>query len=257
MQLPVSRRVLMLSGGSALFLMTLRNDPAFAQDEDVRRLLQQAADRMSALVSFHFEMQTVDGRSTIMDNLELRSVVGDVVRPDSFQATMTARLAILDVSVDIVSIGGKVWVTDPLQGGQAWQQIANGDESGGGAAAFTDLINPDRLFLLAITYLEDPTIEGTEEIYGEECTVITGTFVPQRLQELASPVAQDGPDLDPASLLSADPVYLTAWIAGDGRVFRMLEEGPLTSAESDDVVRQIDFTNFDGDINIEEPAVTE
>ena len=122
------------------------------------------------------------------------------------------------------------------------------------AAGAADLVNPDRLFLLAITYIDEPTIEGTEEVDGEECTIVSGTFIPKTLQDIASPIAEDAPD-EAENLLSSDPVYLTAWIASDGRVFRIEEAGPLTDSESNDVIRQIDFSNFDGDIQIVEPTV--
>lgn len=254
MTFTIDRRTLFAMGASLTGLAWV-NRPLARADEDVDRLLQMATDRMASLVSFHFDMKTIEGRSTILDNLELRSVVGDVVRPDSFQATMTARIAIVDVSVQIVSIGGKVWITDPLQSGEVWRQIATGNEGGGDEASFTDLVNPDRLFLLAITFIDEPTIEGTEEINGEECTIVTGTFVPKSLQDVASPIAEEGAD-EAENLLASDPVYLTAWIASDGRVFRIEEAGPLTRAESNNVIRQIDFTNFDGDIQIVEPTVS-
>lgn len=253
MTVSIDRRTLLLAGAAAL-TPVITKQQVRAQD-DVETLLKMAAERMAALVSFHFAMETIDGRSTIMENLELTSVSGDVVRPDSFRASVTARLAIVDVTVDIVSIGGRVWVTDPLQSGEVWQQIETGNEGGGGDASFTDLINPDRLFLLAITYIEEPAIEGTEQVNGEDCTVVSGTFVPSRLQDMASPIAEEGPAPDPSSLLADEPVYLTAWIAADGRVFRMEEAGPLTSAESNDVIRRLEFSNFDGDIEITEPTV--
>jgi hypothetical protein len=248
-----TRRSLLGLAAGAILADRIRHE-ASAQDDDVTRLLESAAARMASLVSFHFEMETIDGKSLIMESLELTAVAGDVVRPDSFQATIDARLIMVEVSVDVVSIGGKVWVTDPLQSGTVWQQIADGSESGGGAASFTDLINPDRLFLLAITYIQDPVIEGSEEINGEDCTIVTGTFKPSDLQEIASPIAEGTP-ANAESLLATDPVYLTAWIAGDGRVFQMEEAGPLTAAESRDVIRRVSFTNFDGDIQIVEPTV--
>lgn len=252
MTIRMSRRAVLAAAAGSAISVPFTRIPGRAQEEDVEHLLRIASDRMAGLASFHFEMKTIDGKATVLDNLELKSVVGDVVRPDSFRAAMTAGFAMIDVTVEVVSIGGKVWITDPLNAGQ-WQQVADGTETGA-AAAFTDLVNPDQLFLLAVEYIEEPTIEGTEELYGEECTVITGTFVPSRLQELASPVAEEGPLPGAGSLLSTEPVFLTAWVAGDGRIFRLEEAGPLTPSESHDVVRQIDFTNFDADIQIAEPS---
>ena len=54
-------------------------------------------------------------------------------------------------------------------------------------------------------------------------------------------------------MLTGEPVYLSAWIAGDGRVLRIEEEGPLTTSESNDVVRAITFSMFDEPIEITAP----
>src|SRR5688500_3919212 len=156
----LTRRTFLQTSAAGLSL------PAFkpvlvSADEEADQLLQAAAKAMAKIKTFHFEMETIDGRATVLDNLELKKVTGDVVRPDSFQATLTASLAVIDVSVDVVSIGGAVWVTDPTKSGTVWQQIATGGERGE-AGAFTDLINPDRLFLAAIALIDDPKVDGTE-----------------------------------------------------------------------------------------------
>ena len=231
-----------------------------AQD-DARALLELAAATMSALTSFHFEIETIEGRSTVLDNLEVTNVVGDVLRPDSFRATITASVAVIDVDVQVISIGGSVWVTNPLDGG--WQQIADGTAAGSGTDAFTTLINPDQLFLKALSLIKDPVIDGTERIGDIDTTVVTGTFDPNRLSELAtpesgSPEVETGDTEDPfgpESVLSTEPVYLTAWIASDGLVPLIEEAGPITTSESSDVVRALRFTAFDEPVEIVPPEV--
>ena len=249
MAFSANRRMFLRMSASGLSILAIR-PLRVAADEEAERLLQAAAEAMAKVKTFHFQMETIDGRSTILDNLELKKVVGDVVRPDSFQATLTARVAVIDVSVDVISVGGSVWVTDPLQGGKVWQQVADASQTNGGAS-FIDLINPDELFLSAVQLIEEPVIDGTEEIDGQECTVVTGEFDPSRLQELATP--QAGEVIATPSILTGEPVYLTAWIAGDGRVLRIEEEGPLTESESNDVIRAITFSAFDEPVEITAP----
>ena len=243
-----TRRMFLRMSATGLSILAIR--PArVAADDEAAALLQNAAKAMTEVTSFHFEMETIDGRATVLENLELSKVVGDVLRPDSFKATLTAKLAVIEVNVDVVSVAGSVWVTDPTKPGKVWRQVASAGERGGGAA-FTDLINPDRLFLAAVTLIEDPVVDGKEKIDGQECSVVTGTFDPKRLQELASPVA--GAVATP-TLLTGEPVYLTVWIAGDGKILRIEEEGPLTTTESKDVARAINFTNFDAPLEISAP----
>src|SRR4051812_46360377 len=76
---------------------------ALAQDADVNAILKQATDAMAALKSFHFVMETIDGKATILGTLELKGVEGDVVRPASFQAALDASATIVDVSVQVVA----------------------------------------------------------------------------------------------------------------------------------------------------------
>lgn len=254
MKRPLTRRTLIAI--VAIGPIALATSRAFAQDEDARALLSLAATTMSELESFHFEMETIDGRSTVFDNLEVNRVVGDVARPDSFRATITARVAIATLDVEVVSIGGAVWVTDPLQGG--WRQIADGSSAGAGPAV-TTLINPDELFLKALGLIEEAEIEGTETIGEIETTIVTGTFQPSRILELATPEVQPDDEvegMDPTALLSTEPVYLTAWIDAEGRVHKIEEAGPLTESESRDVLREITFTAFNDPVEIEPPDMT-
>jgi hypothetical protein len=244
-----TRRTFLQMSAAGLAVISIRPLRAHA-DEDAAQLIAAAAKEMAKVKTFHFDMETVDGKSTILENLELRKVVGDVVRPDSFQATLTAKVAVINVSVDVISVGGAVWVTDPLQSGKVWRQVAGDGEQNVGAA-FTELINPDRLFLTAVSLIDDPKIDGKEKINGEECTVVTGQFDPKRLSEMASPTA--GEEIATPSILTGEPVYLSAWINTDGRVLRIEEEGPLTTSESNDVVRAITFSAFDEPVQISAP----
>ncbi len=118
-----------------------------------------AATRMASLNSFHFEIETIEGRSTVLDNLEVTEVVGDVLRPDSFQATITAAIAVIDVDVEVVSVGGSVWVTNPIEGG--WQQIADGSAATGRGRC---LHRPDQSRIGSScrrsALIEEPTIDG-------------------------------------------------------------------------------------------------
>ena len=256
----VNRRTVLATATLSSFALIVRRGQAGAQD-DARALLELAAARMSALQSFHFEIETIEGRSTVLDNLEVTKVVGDVLRPESFQATITASVAVVDLDVQVIAVGGSVWVTNPLDGG--WQQIADASAGGAEADAFTALINPDRVFLRALELIEEPTIEGFERLGDTDTTVVTGTFDPTRLAELATPeagtpdanpVESDG-ELGPQAILATEPVYLTAWIDGEGLVHLIEEAGPLTTSESSDVIRAIRFTAFDEPLTIEPPEI--
>ena len=88
---------------TALFAST--NAPASAEGEDASALLAQAATTMAGVKSFRFELSTVQGQSTIFQNLELAGVEGSVLRPDRFQAKITAKIAIIEVRSEERRVG--------------------------------------------------------------------------------------------------------------------------------------------------------
>ena len=253
------RSVLTYAGAGALSLSgtPLLVAPVLAQEQDVDGLLQESAAAMGALESFKFELETVNGTSTILDNLELKQVTGSVKRPDSFTAAVTAGLAVVDLTVQVVGIGQRLWVTDPLDDGGRFVELALGDDASG-AGSLAALINPDRVFLTAVGLVENAVIDGTEKIDGVETTVVTGEFDASKLVTIAgTPTAGEGGSLEdsgfPAELI-LDRMPVTIWIDDAKRVVRLEIEGQLTSSESADVIRGIDFYDFDEPVEIPEPT---
>jgi hypothetical protein len=243
-------------GAVALGAAPLFARRADAQEQDVNVLLQESAAAMSALSSFTFELETVNGTSTILDNLELKKVAGSVKRPDSFMAAVTAGIAVVDLTVQVVGIGQRLWVTDPLDEEGRFIELSLGDDASG-AGSLAALINPDRVFLTAVGLVENAAIDGTEKIDGVETTVVTGEFDAGKLVSLASPTAGEDASLEgsgfPAELI-LDRMPVTIWIDEAKRVVRLEIEGPLTSSESTDVIRGIDFFDFDELVEIPEPT---
>src|SRR4051794_33613318 len=147
---------------------------AAAQGDDAAQLLSDTATAMAALSSFKFDLTTVQGQSTILRNLELVKVEGAVQRPNSFTATITAKVAIVNVDVDVTGVDGRLWVTDPLADEKTYIEVTGG-EGGLDTQGLAALINPDRLMLAAVSWVDDATIDGTETIDGVKTTRITGT----------------------------------------------------------------------------------
>jgi hypothetical protein len=249
---PISRRIALAALAS--LPVAARSLRYGAAEDDVNAVIKRAVDGMANVKSFHFKMETLDGTATIMGSLELRGVEGDVVRPASFQATLDAKASIVAVDVQVVSINGSVWITNPLQAGK-WEQVANGADAGDGSiSTLTSLINPDRLFLIAIQVLEDPSIDGNEEIDGTATTRVVGQFYPNSISTLTGLGTATPADAPNTDFLSSDPVDLRFWVADDGKVLRIEEEGPLTDTESRDVLRRFSFTDFDKPVDIEPPV---
>ncbi|MCC6793205.1 MAG: LppX_LprAFG lipoprotein [Thermomicrobiales bacterium] len=225
--------------------------PAAAQnDVDATPLLLEAVETMSAVQSFHFELTTVRGESTILDNLELAGVSGSVQRPDRFQATITAKVAIVEIDVDIIGVGARVWVTDPMASSDQYIEVTNGDPELG--EQLTSLLNPDKLLLQAVGLVKEPTIDGVETIDGTRTTRVVGTVDLADLPQFGSAT----PEAAASDFLLLEEMPVTIWIDGDGHVIRMEVDGPLTRDESPDVIRRLNLYDFDTPVEIVEPIAS-
>jgi len=219
-----------------------------AKGEDATALVTKAAETMAGLDSFGFELSTVEGESTILRNLELVGVVGSVQRPDSFEATITAKVAIVEVSVDIIGIGSQIWVTDPLSSDKTYIDVTGSTGGSTEAQELSNLINPDRLLLAAASRVKNAVVDGTEDIDGVETTRVVGVVDLSELENMAGGTPVAGIDI-----LTLGEMPVTLWIDGDGQLISLELEGPLTSAESPNVVRRLDLFEFNERVQIDAP----
>lgn len=220
-----------------------------AQDDAAQQQLEATEAAMLALQSFSFDLETTAGTTTFQDAFELRSIVGDVQRPSSFQATVEVKLAIVTLKLEVIGIDGNIWVKNPIGGGDSFIQVTGGESDM--QLPPTILLNPDELVNDALSYLDDPQIAGTESLDGQEMTVMTGTFDPGRLVGSGTPTTALG-DLTPAST----PLDVKAWIDDQDRIVRIDFTGPIFGFEEGKgrLVRSITFSNFDQPMTIEQPA---
>lgn len=223
-----------------------------AAEGDATQLLTDAAAEMAKLQTFRFELSTVQGESTILRNLELVGVKGVVKRPSSFEATITAKVAIVEVDVDLIGIDGRLWVTDPLAENKRYIDVTGGGGDAEATQQLANLINPDRILLAAVGYVDNPVIDGTETIDGDKTTRITGSVDLGRIKQLqfATPEASDEVGFG-GLILGVMPI--TIWIDEQKRVRSMELEGQLTGDESADVIRRLDLTDFDEPVDIAAP----
>jgi hypothetical protein len=225
--------------------------PAHAQEGDVaRQLLDKAVATMATVQSFRFELTTVQGESIIMNNLELAGVEGAVQRPDRFEATITAKVAVIEVDVRIVGIGERLWVTDPLADDETYIEVT--EEVAGEPIvgdALTALVNPDKILLTAVGLVREPTVDGIETIDGVPTTRVVGTVDLRDLPQFnqATPIPTD-------EFLVLEEMPITIWIDEEGHVRSMELDGPITADESPDVVRRLDITAIDEPVDITEPV---
>lgn len=260
----VSRRHLLLLAGSGLAVvagarpdlrLVMAQTPAASPetvatgvldqvtgDADAVALLREAAANMAALESFRFEIETVRGDSAVFQGLSVDLIEGAVRRPIDFTATVTVGLPIGTLEITAVGLDGSAWIEDPHSDGE-WIALEGGEE-------LIALVNPDTLILSSIGLIQDATIDGTEQVDGEETTVVAG-FVD--FAETAERLS-GGPVSLPTEV-STEPHPVLVWIDGEGRVVEIEIAGPILTSESSDVVRAIRFFGLNEPVEIERPNV--
>ncbi len=245
----LTRRAALLLGAAAVVPVVVPRRGA-AQEQDARPLLDQAAATMAGVTSFHFEMSTPRGTSMITDQLELAGLKGDIQRPDRFQVEVTAKAAIVAITVKVIGIANQLWVTDPMSRNEAWIQVDAGNVA---EVALPDILNPDRLLQAAVEMIQEPKIVGEEEIDGVKTTRVEGMFDPRvASQEVTDLTGTPVPELSALTADAAIPVII--WIDEGTRVRRVEFVGPLTAADEGDVIRRFDLTKIDEPVDIQPPA---
>lgn len=252
----IDRRIVLQSMLAAALAPAALSSVHLAGAQDVNALLQESAKAMAAVKSFDFSINTVQGKTVLFGNLELQGVQGAVERPDRFKADITVGASIVSVTIKVIGIGNKVWVTNPMSSDQAFTEAS----SGGGessAATIASILNPDKIFLAAVQAIQNPAIDGTEKVDNVETTRVKGTV---SLANVAVPTAIASPVASAkaaaSDFLDLGDKTLTAWIDAAGLVHRIQIAGAITKDESSDVIREIDLSNFNQSQDIQPPTAT-
>jgi hypothetical protein len=250
-QRPMSRRA-MLAGAGGVIATRMIGTSASAQtpvaspeiqiegESDAVELLNRSAETLAEFETFAFEMETVQGSSTVMQGFELKSVTGVVRRPLDLQAEVEVGTPLGSLSIGAVSLDGIFYVQDPLSDG-AWMEI-------GQVGELQTVINPDVLILLAVRLVQDARITGSEDVDGAPTTVVEGTVDFSGLLDDAGQAQSEA-----AAFLSDEPVDVMFWIDEEDRILEVEMLGPILASESDDVVRVISLFDFNEPVVIEAP----
>lgn len=211
-------------------------------EPDAVALLRQAAQVMADLDTFGFEIETTRGQSTIFQGLEVDAITGAVRRPVDFTATVSVGLPVGSIDVTAIGIDGKAYIQDPLSDG-AWTQLA-------GTEQLVVLVNPDTLILASIGLIQEAKIDGNEKVDGVQTTLVAGT-----LDLAASADKLSGGQFQLPDQVSSEPLDLLIWIDDQKRVVEIEIDGPLLVSESEDVIRDVRFFEFNEPVDIQAPAV--
>ena len=227
-------RVLAFAGAvlTGLFLSACSGEEQAPAAADPAAILARAASAVAGVSTFHFKLTHENGTTAMPLNFELVSAEGDVVVPDRLAAEVTARAITFNVSLRVVGIDDRTWVTNPFT--RRWQELPG--------ATLSDIADPASLVVALVQGLAEVRIGETLEIAGETGYRLEGVLESDALRA-AVPTAGSG------HLVSVD-----LWISGaDWLPRRARIAGRLSGAEPENIVRQIEFSRFNASVEISAP----
>lgn len=195
-------------------------------------VVRASIERTNAVKSFHFTLDEQNVPTTTA-GLQLTGAEGDVVVPDRARADVSGNFGGIAIATQIVAIGEKVWLKDPLSG--AWQPVDVGTTP-------VALLDPAKGVLGVMEKVTELVDEGVEDVDGATLHKISGTVTAA----------------DVAPLVAVSPsdrqVPVTLWIGEDDSLLRrIVVTGPVAEGEPDDALRIVEVSRFGEPVTIEPP----
>lgn len=180
----------------------------------------------------------VDGDAFLDEDETIRliSADGDIKRPGSVAATAQVDAQISVVDISLVAVNGEIFITNLLTGN--WERAPD-DFTYDPSVLFsdTDGIGP------IMTDLQEPQLDGTEDVNGQPAHKVTGTVPADRVEDIT------------AGTIAGDAIQVTLWIGvEDAKLLRVVLTEPEGVRESP-AIWTLDLTEHDKEIEIEAPAV--
>ncbi len=199
-------------------------------DVDVDALLLASADRMEEETAFHFELELENGRIQIVRGINIEHAEGDIAGPERLYFKVEARIGPLLAELEMISLPGEGWITNPLTGRWEREQID-----------LDQFFDPADGITATMRAIYGAEVTGTQTVDGTETYRVEATVDSEFLTLFGTP--QSGVDL-----------RLKAWIGVDDPLVHRIEVvGGILAAEEDDLIRRLNLSQFGADFDIKAP----
>ena len=196
-------------------------------------LLQKSGAATKAAKSFHFNF-TQDANATMPMPLSFRlvSAEGDYAAPDRIKAGVKAKAASANVSVDVIGVGERTWITNPFT--RKWQSLPD--------TTVADIADPSAIVGALLTGLKDPKVVGERTSTASRPTASPARSIPPSLRSAFSTVE------------SGFTNNIDLWLgANDSLPRRARIAGQLYKDDPSNVTRQVDLTKYGTAVDIKAP----
>jgi lipoprotein LprG len=165
-------------------------------------------------------------------SFRLVSAEGDYMAPDRIKAGVKAKAASANVSVDIIGVGERTWITNPFT--RKWQSLPD--------TTVADIADPSAIVGALLTGLKDPKVVGETDVDGVKTYRVSGTIDSAVLRSAFSTVESGFTNNIDLWLGVADSLPRRARIAGQ-----------LYKDDPSNVSRQVDLTKYGSAVDIKPP----
>ena len=200
-----------------------------------RSILEDSGNAMALLDSFGFDLTHRNGGMPISDDLVVKEVSGNVVKPDKIKISWDGAFAGFYVSSQVISLDKQAYMTDPITG--RWSSIP---------AELNPLgfFQPSVGIASIMRDVAEASVAGLETLGEATVYRIEGRLPTSSLKPLLGVVATD---------LMVDTV---AWIGStDMYLYQVVFSGMVVPGDAIDIKRTIKLFNFNQPVVIEAPRL--
>lgn len=198
---------------------------------DAGAVLQEAADRLEAAESFHVKVGHRNGSTQIISGLAMTAAEGDYAGPERVRLDIDARAFGSNISSGIVILPDAQYFKNPINGRWIRQDIA-----------IDQIFDPFSGITALMRGVTDARVAGTGEIRGVQAYVIEAQIDSGDLGAFVS------------NARAGETVQARVWVGiEDSRPYRAELTGPVAPEDADDIVRQVDLSDFDVPVEITVP----
>ena len=195
-------------------------------------LLNKSGAATKAAKSFHFNFTQENGTLPMPLSFRLVSAEGDYAAPDRIKAGVKAKAASANVSVDVIGVGERTWITNPFT--RKWQSLPD--------TTVADIADPSAIVGALLKGLKDPKLVGEQDVDGVKTYRVSGTIDSTVLRSAFSTVE--------AGYTNKVDLWLGA---NDSLPRRARIAGQLYKDDPSNVARQVELTKFGTTVDIKSP----
>ncbi len=195
-------------------------------------ILQRAQVRFEATSTFHFALQA--SHLGANDPQPITSATGDVQRPDQLKTDMTANLSGFTLQLQLIIIGQRQWISNPLTG-----KFEPTQDYG----SLLTIFDAQRGVGAILTHLQQPTDLVSSSSVSGACWKISGKVGASELAAVVGGVVKS----------SSVPVSVCIG-KSDNELYSTTLAGPVTQTDTSATRRTFTLSAFDKPVSIQAPA---